>query len=108
MAAQVGRVPRHYDHVPGSDGDLLLAARAHVGLTCLGGVDAPDVEAQVLARSSQVCDLLQLFQLEGRALGLLAPPTAPWGGAGHASQATERETGASGWACRDLAVTGPC
>jgi len=51
VPAQVGGVARYHDHVPGTDGEHLLAARAHVGLTRLGGVDAPDVETEVLARS---------------------------------------------------------
>jgi hypothetical protein len=48
----------------GPDGDRLLAPWADVGLARLGGMDAPDVEAEGFAGGGQVGDLLELFQLE--------------------------------------------
>jgi hypothetical protein len=86
VTAQVGRIAGNHDHVACADGDYLLAAWADVGLARLGGVDPPDVEAERFAGRGQVGDLLELFQLERRTLGLLAPPTTSWGRAGHARQ----------------------
>ncbi len=64
VTAQVGGIPGHHDHMAGPDGDRLLAAWADVGLARLGGMDAPDVEAEGFAGGGQVGDLLELFQLE--------------------------------------------
>jgi len=86
VTAQVRRIAGHHDHVARADGDYLLAAWADVGLASLGGVDPPDVEAERFAGGGQVGDLLELFQLERRTLGLLAPPTTFWARAGHARQ----------------------
>lgn len=88
MTAQVRGVAGHHDHVARADGDYLLAAWADVGLARLGGVDPPDVEPERFAGRGQVGDLLELFQLERRTLGLLAPPTTSWGRPGHARQVT--------------------
>ncbi len=93
VTAQVRRVAGHHDHVARADGDYLLAAWADVGLASLGGVDPPDVEAERLAGRGQVGNLLQLFQLERRTLGLLAPPTTSWGRAGHARQVSHSRSG---------------
>src|SRR5271154_4070668 len=86
VTAQVGRIAGHHDHVARADGDYLLAAWADIGLARLGGMDPPDVKAECRACRGQVCDLLELFQLERRTLRLLAPPATSWGRAGHARQ----------------------
>ncbi len=58
MPAQVRCVPRYHDDVRSPGCDLLLATRAQVGLARLGAVNAPDVQAERLARRRQVGDLL--------------------------------------------------
>ena len=44
MAAQIGRVERHDDLVPGSGPDLVVAARAAVRLHRLVRLDVPDLD----------------------------------------------------------------
>jgi hypothetical protein len=44
MAAEVGRGPRHDDHVAGARDDVVVAARAHVALRRLVGLDPPDLD----------------------------------------------------------------
>jgi len=89
VAAQLRGVPRHHDHVARAYSDLLLTSGADVGLARLGGMDPPDIKAERFAGGGQVGDLLELFQLERCTLGFLAPPTASWGGAGHARQVSQ-------------------
>jgi hypothetical protein len=109
VTAQVRGIAGHHDHVPGADGDYLLAAWTDVGLARLGGMDPPDIEAERFAGGGQVSDFLELFQLERRTLGLLAPPTTCWGWAGHASQVSHSRPLPAVLVCRPTgAVTGAC
>jgi hypothetical protein len=83
VPAQVGRVSWHYYHVGRPGGDLLLAARADVGLTGLRGVDAPHIKAERVARGGQVSDLLKFLELEWPCRPAPAP-TVSRGMTGHA------------------------
>jgi hypothetical protein len=47
MAPEVGRVAWHHGHVADADGDLLVAARAEVGLARLVGLDGADLDVVV-------------------------------------------------------------
>jgi len=53
VAAQVGRVEGHDDEVPGAGRDVLVAARAEVGLLRLVRLDAPDLYLGIRAHASR-------------------------------------------------------
>ena len=66
MPAQVRSVPRNDHDMGGAHRDLLLATGADIGLPRLRRVDPAYVEAESLAGSGQVGDLLQFLHLERR------------------------------------------
>ncbi len=63
MPAEVGRVSGHHHHVRRPGRDLLLTARADIGLAGLRGVDAPHVKVKPLAGGGQVGDFLKFLEL---------------------------------------------
>jgi len=80
---QVGGVPGDDDNVGGARPDLLLAARAQVGLAGLRRVNAPDIEAKRFPRRRQVGDLLQFLQFERGTCGPSPSPSASRGRSSH-------------------------
>jgi hypothetical protein len=58
VPAQIRGVSRDHDDVGYPGGDLLLAARAQIGLPRLRAVDAPDIKAEWFPCGGEVGDLL--------------------------------------------------